>query len=166
MVQRASLAGSEYPEKLGVERLVLLKLHDGGSKPDRLSTREERFGNGEIGILLFALVGGVGGQPFMGKEPCLALFRGDTNGSDESGVKCGGKVVLSFQLQSDRFDEGFLWEGLDHPTSRSFHHGQKFARGEGLVVGKGDADGELIVGLMKFIEVHAAHTTTPCGPPA
>jgi hypothetical protein len=33
-------------------------------------------------------------------------------------------------------------------------------------VGKGDADGELIVGLMKFIEVHAAHTITPCGPPA
>ena len=74
--------------------------------------------------------------------------------------------MLAFQLSSDRFNEGLLGEGLDHPTPGRLHHRQELARGKGLVVGEGHADSEFVVCLVKLIEVHAAQAITPQRAPA
>jgi len=69
--------------------------------------------------------------------------------------------VLSLKLSSDRLNQGLLSKGFDHPASGRLNHRQEFAGGKGLVVGEGHADGEFVVCLVKFIEVHAAQAITP-----
>ena len=74
--------------------------------------------------------------------------------------------MLAFEFSSDRLNEGLLGKSLHHPASGRFNHRQELAWGKGLVVGEGYADRELVVCLVKFVEVHAAQATTPRSAPA
>ena len=74
--------------------------------------------------------------------------------------------MLTLQLSGDRLNEGLFGKGFDHPAPSRLHHGQELARGEGLVVGQGQADGEFVIRLVKLIEVHAAQAITPRDAPA
>ncbi|RLT23083.1 MAG: hypothetical protein DWI32_00810 [Candidatus Aquidulcis sp.] len=72
---------------LGVERLVLLQIHHGGSQANRFSPGEQRLSDGKVGILLFAFVRSVCCWSLVGQEARLALLGGDADCGHQAGIQ-------------------------------------------------------------------------------